>query len=324
MQILVTGGAGYIGSTICSALLDHGYTPIILDSLVTGNESFIRKIPFFMGDIADKEVLRTIKNRYPELKSVIHCAARIIVSESMADPYLYYRENVVKSLELIRNCNDFGIDKFLFSSSASVYDTDNKISVDEASACNPQSPYASTKLFVERILADFCKTVGMTGLSLRYFNPIGADPNFRTGPFVKDPTHLLGRLIAAGKTDGSFKIFADDWPTRDGSAIRDFIHVWDLAMAHVKGIEFLSSGKIQSGSHEIFNVGTGRGTTVKEFVEIFVKVSNQKILASVVQRRPGDNAGVFAVTEKANSLLQWKAERTIESGIADSLKWLER
>jgi len=328
MKILVTGGAGYIGSTICSALKDRGHTPIILDSLITGREEFTREHIFYKGDIADRELLERIFQDHPEIDFVIHCAALIIVPESVEKPFHYYHENVSKSLLLFYNLNRLGCKNIIFSSSASIYDDVPGFMVTEKSPLNPRSPYARTKYMMEMILEDFCVSYGMKGIALRYFNPIGADPQMRSGIHVQFPSHVLGKLVSvANGEEPVFRITGTQWNTRDGSGIRDYIHVWDLAMAHVKAVEnFQQAFEKGSPSHHpylVINLGTGRGVTVKELVKAFEKVYGREIPKEEAPPRPGDVPGAYANADRAKALIDWEAVLPIEQGIADALKWNE-
>lgn len=326
MKVLVTGGAGYIGSTICSALKDNGHEAVILDSLITGKEEFTKNRVFYKGDIADKAILEKIFKDHPDIGYTIHCAALIVVPESVERPYEYYTENVSKSLELFRNLNALGCKNVVFSSSASIYDDSPNFIVTEESPLNPRSPYARTKYMMEMVLQDFCNAYGMRGIALRYFNPIGADPKMRTGIHLKSPSHLLGKLVdvALGK-DPVFKITGVDWDTRDGSGIRDYIHVWDLAMAHIKAIENFDNifNDSKEGSYMVINLGKGDGVTVKEMVAAFEKVFKQNINKEDAPPRPGDVPGAYASSDRAERLLGWKAELSLEQGIADALRWAE-
>ncbi len=326
MKVLVTGGAGYIGSTICSALKDNGHEAVILDSLITGKEEFTKNRVFYKGDIADKAILDRIFKDHPDIGYTIHCAALIVVPESVEKPYEYYTENVSKSLELFRNLNALGCKNVVFSSSAAIYDDSSNFIVTEESPLNPRSPYARTKYMMEMVLQDFCNAYGMRGIALRYFNPIGADPKMRSGIHLKSPSHLLGKLVdvALGK-DPVFKITGVDWDTRDGSGIRDYIHVWDLAMAHIKAIENFDNifNSSKEGSYMVINLGKGDGVTVKEMVAAFEKVFNQNVNKEEAPPRPGDVPGAYASSDRAAKLLGWKAELSLEQGIEDALKWAE-
>ncbi|BBH54449.1 UDP-glucose 4-epimerase GalE [Fluviispira sanaruensis] len=327
MKVLVTGGAGYIGSTICSALEDAGHTPIILDSLVTGRIEFIRDRALYKGDIADVKLLNKIFNDHPDINCTIHCAALIIVSESVQKPYEYYRENVAKSNELFENLKSLGCHKIVFSSSAAIYDAVPNFMVTEDSPLKPLSPYAKTKYMMEMILQDYCTSFEyFKAISLRYFNPIGADPKMRSGLYIENPSHVLGKLVdtATGRNK-EFQITGVEWPTRDGSGIRDYIHVWDLAQAHVKAIEnfdfAFSKREPKFKNFHIINLGTGRGVTVRELLREFENVFGREIPKKVAPSRPGDVAGAYANENTALDLLEWKATLHINQGIEDSLKW---
>lgn len=328
MKILVTGGAGYIGSTIASALEESGHTPIILDSLVTGKKGFTKGRIFYQGDIADSKLVEKIFSEHTDIFATIHCAALIIVPESTEKPYEYYRENVVKSLELFRTLKDLGANRLVFSSSASIYDVVPGFMVTEEAPLKPISPYARTKYMMEMIFRDFCAAYGMRGIALRYFNPIGADPKMRSGLHAEGPTHALGRLVDVqlGKLE-KFTITGTDYPTRDGTGIRDYIHVWDLARAHVKAVEGFEDAFKKAGDPQdnylVINLGTGRGVTVRELVTAFEKVTGQPLNQADGPARPGDVAGSFCNADTAKKLLGWQAELSVEQGISDALKWGE-
>jgi UDP-glucose 4-epimerase len=326
MKILITGGAGYIGSTIASALEDSGHTPVILDSLITGRAEFTRGRIFYREDIADRAALERIFREHPDIYATIHCAALIVVPESVEHPYDYYHDNVANSLELFKNLTDLSCRRVVFSSSASIYDVVPGFMVTEAAPLNPSSPYARTKFMMEMILQDLCAAAPLRGIALRYFNPIGADPKLRSGIHVKHPTHVLGKLVdtAMGRIP-EFAITGTDWPTRDGTGVRDYIHVWDLARAHVQAVEqfdqaFQRSDDPQS-HYLVINLGTGHGVTVRELVTAFEKVYGQPIRTVEQPPRLGDVAGSYANADTALRLIGWKAELPIEQGIADALKW---
>ncbi|MCL1997719.1 MAG: UDP-glucose 4-epimerase GalE [Turicibacter sp.] len=321
MKILVTGGAGYIGSTTCFALADAGYTPIILDSLVIGRREFTKNFAFYEGDIANEILLAKILKEHPEIKHCIHFAARISVPESVSEPYLYYTENVAKSVMLFNNLRHLGVDKIIFSSSASLYDSTNQIEVDEQSAIKPTSPYSRTKHAMEMVLEDFANADYFRAVALRYFNPIGADIHMRSGPFLFISTALLNKLLnVAQGIDSTFFLTGTDWQTRDGTGIRDYIHVWDLAQAHVQAVKLFDSIFADS-KYQIINLGTGLGTTVKEFVSAFTEVLGKEIPIEYTSPRPGDIAGVYANCQKAAQILDWKTKLDIKHAIADTLNW---
>jgi len=328
MKFLITGGAGYIGSTVASALEDAGHTPIIMDSLVTGRIEFTKNRIFYQDDIADAAALARIFADHPDIQACLHCAALIVVPESVAEPYLYYRENVAKSLELFMNLHRLGCDKVVFSSSASLYDLVPGFMVTEESPLNPLSPYARTKYMMEMVLSDFCAAYGMKGIALRYFNPIGADPQMRSGLHVKEPSLVLGKMLdTALGVNPEFHITGTEYETRDGTGVRDYIHIWDLARAHVLGLTDFDAVFERAGNPEnnylVINLGTGRGVTVRELVTAFEKVYGQTIQKRDMPPRPGDVAGAYANADTAQRLLNWKAELSIEQGIADALKWGE-
>jgi UDP-glucose 4-epimerase len=328
MKVLVTGGAGYIGRTVCSALKDAGHTPVILDSLVRGRIEFTKDQIFYKGDIADKALLKTIFEQHPDITHTIHFAALIVVPESVENPYEYYRENVGKSLELFKSLKELGCNNIVFSSSASIYDDVENFMVTESSPLRPRSPYARTKYMMEMVLQDFCSAYHMKGIALRYFNPIGADPQLRSGTHIQSPSHVLGKLVeAALNKDTVFKITGVNWPTRDGSGIRDYIHVWDLARAHVKAMENFEEAFTKSdsehNSYVVINLGTGNGVTVKELVTAFEKVYGKEINKEEAPPRPGDVAGSYANADAAKKLIDWEAQLTIEDGIRDALRWEE-
>ncbi len=328
MKILVTGGAGYIGSTICSALLDSGHTPVILDSLVTGRSEFTHGRIFYQGDIADGDLVQKIFKEHPDIYATIHCAALIVVPESVEKPFEYYRENVCKSLKFFNSLQALGHGRVVFSSSASIYGAVPGFMVTEEAPLEPSSPYARTKYMMEMILQDFCQAYGMEGIALRYFNPIGADPQLRTGIHVERPSHILGKLVdvALGKLP-QFEITGVDWATRDGTGIRDYIHVWDLAQAHVLAMEqfphiFEQNGN-QGPHYVVINLGTGHGVTVRELVTAFEKVYGKELNKVERPPRPGDVAGAYANADTAKRLIGWEAQLSIEQGISDALRWGE-
>ncbi|MDO9121264.1 MAG: NAD-dependent epimerase/dehydratase family protein, partial [Anaerolineaceae bacterium] len=224
MKYLITGGAGYIGSTICSALKDAGHTPIILDSLVTGREEFTKGYTFYKSDIADSAAVEKVFKDHPDIQATIHCAALIVVPESVAMPYEYYKHNVSKSIEFFNTLQRLNHGRVVFSSSASLYDIVPGFMVTEEAPLKASSPYARTKLMMEMVLKDFCAAYKMKGIALRYFNPIGADPQMRSGIHVKNPSHVLGKLVdtAQGK-QSVFEITGTHFPTRDGTGIRDYV-----------------------------------------------------------------------------------------------------
>ena len=277
MKILVTGGAGYIGSTICSALEDHTHTPVVIDSLITGKEEFTHGRPFYHADVSDTNALETIFKDHEDIEAVIHCAGRIIIPESVINPFIYYKENLSKSIDFFNFLPKTQAKKIVFSSTAGIYENKNGKMVTEESSIRPSNPYANTKLAIEMALHDFCIAYPIRTISLRYFNPIGADPKMRSGPYTDNPTHILGKLINAVQKNAPFEVTGTDWPTRDGTGIRDYVHVWDLAEAHVKAIEQFDNVVSQERPFLAINLGTGQGITVLEFLELFEEVLGGKL-----------------------------------------------
>ena len=322
MKILITGGAGFIGSTVGSALIDHGHEVVVLDDFSTGREEFTEGRPTYRGDIADRAVVDRIFAEHPDIEATLHCAAKIVVPESVTDPIGYYRNNVSGTLELAGALLANGCTKLLFSSSASIYAVPEDFTVDEDSPLAPTSPYARTKAVVEAMLQDVARGTDLTVVSLRYFNPIGSDPKRRTGLQLKYPSHALGKLIEARNAGEAFTVTGADYPTRDGSGIRDYIHVWDLADAHVRALENFPAALVGEDS-AVINLGTGSGTTVFELVEAFNEVTGEKLETVVGPPRPGDQAGSYTRSSRAKERLGWEAKHTIAEGIRDTLAWFD-
>jgi UDP-glucose 4-epimerase len=320
VTVLITGGAGYIGSTVASACRDAGITPVILDSLVTGRREFARGPQFYEGDIADGPLVDKIFAEHPDIAAVVHCAALIVVPESVAEPVRYYQANVAKSLDLVAHLLRNGCSRLLFSSTGSFYQPGPDGSVDEDSPIAPGSPYSRTKALCEAMFADIAAGTPLRVVSLRYFNPIGADPQLRTGLQARYPTHALGKLIQAHESGAPFEITGTDYPTRDGSGIRDYVHVWDLAAAHVAALAAFDKVIGQATSVPI-NLGTGTGTTVRELVAAFNSVVERPVQVVEAPPRPGDVAGAFTRSDRARLLLNWQPRYSIADGIADSLRW---
>lgn len=324
MKALITGGAGYIGSTVATACVEAGIETVILDDLSTGRRDFGEDRNLYVGDIADAEILGRVVAEHPDIDVVVHCAARIVVPESVADPLGYYDANVGKTIALLRHLREAGISRVVFSSSAAVYFGEDGSGVDETAPVAPSSPYATTKAMVESILSDAARAGDLRAIALRYFNPIGADPRLRTGLQNRTPSHALGRIMTARDAGEPFTITGTDWPTRDGSGLRDYIHVWDLALAHVAAVQHFDSVAPASDPFQTINVGTGDGVTVRELVAAFERVTDQPMPVAEVDRRPGDQAGAYAIVDRAAELLEWQAERSIDDGVRDALAWAEK
>ena len=338
MKILIAGGAGYIGSTIGSACLDAGITPVVVDNLVTGRREFTAGRAFYEGDIADGPLIDRVFAEHPDLAAVVHCAALIVVPDSVADPVGYYRANVAASLEFVAHLLRNGCRRMVFSSSAAIYGAGDEPTVDEDSPLEALSPYARTKIVCEQMFADIAASQPLKVLSLRYFNPIGADPKMRTGLQLPRPTHALGKMIEAYEHSTPFVVTGTDYPTRDGSGLRDYIHVWDLALAHVaalqrfdalfgaeddaeNGLPGAHDGGGRSAGHAVLNLGTGTGTTVLELLAAFNSVVDKPVEAVAAGRRPGDTVGAYTRTDRARRALGWEARFTVAEGVRHSLEW---
>ena len=321
MKLLVTGGAGYIGSTVASALSDAGHRPVLLDDLSTGRAEFLVGRSAYVGDVADRALVRRILHENPGITSAVHCAARVVVPDSVSEPGRYYRTNVLGTLELAETLAEGGVTDLVFSSSASIYQPEPDLTVHEQSCWNPLSPYARTKAVAEQVLADLADASDLRVVSLRYFNPIGADPWLRTGPREQSPS-VLGRLVEAHRTGKPFAVTGVGYPTVDGTGLRDYVHVWDLARAHVAAIEDFDRA-LDGSRHSAINIGTGRGTTVRELVAAFEAVTGDRLPVVDAPPRPGDTVGAVARILKAARVLDWGAELDLSAAIADTLAWDE-
>ncbi len=323
VKVLVTGGAGYIGSTTAKALEEAGHTPVILDSLLSGPRVFVKDRIFYEGDIADRDLVARVVEEHPDIDSTIHMAARIVVPESVEKPYEYYRDNVAKSLELFDQLDSLGKPRVLFSSSASLYAKSEDFEVDEDSPLEPLSPYARTKQVMEMVLTDMAAATDLRAIVLRYFNPIGSDPDLESGIYAREPSHVLGQLVMAAQgLKDAFTITGTEHPTRDGTGIRDYIHVWDLARAHVVAVERFDEvlTEVQAPS-TVINIGTGEGVTVRELVKSFERVFGKEVPLREAPPRPGDAVGAFANVDKARDVLGWTSSLTIDDAIASALEW---
>nr|WP_152362570.1 UDP-glucose 4-epimerase GalE [Microlunatus speluncae] len=325
MRVLVTGGAGYIGSTIATALERAGHVPVILDSLIKGRREFVGDRVFYQGDIADRALLERIVTEQ-EIDCTIHCAALIVVPDSVRRPYDYYVNNVTKSLELVQTLTELSRPRVVFSSSASIYAFSDRLEVDESSPLHPSSPYGRTKLIMETMLGDLAAASDLRVIMLRYFNPIGSDPDFRSGVYDPVPSHVLGQLVAA--TEGrieAFDLTGTDLPTRDGTGLRDYVGVWDLARAHVAAVErFDDVLATEEAPSTVINLGTGSGVTVRELLSTFEQVAGRPVPTREKPGRPGDAVGAYANVDKAHRLLDWRAEQILADGITSALEWSRR
>ena len=326
MKILVTGGAGYLGSTTAKALEAAGHVPVVLDSLLTGPRAFVRDRIFYEGDIGDRDLVRRIVDEHPDLDATIHMAARIVVPESVEKPYEYYRDNVSKSLELFDQLVALGKPRIVFSSSASLYAIKDDFEVREDDPVEPTSPYARTKRMIEQVLEDMAAATDLRAVMLRYFNPIGSDPDLESGIYAKEPSHVLGQLVMAARGQKrEFTITGTDLPTRDGTGIRDYLHVWDLARAHVRAVECFDRVIETVGSPSVVvNVGRGECVTVRELLAAFERVTGRSLPITEAPPRAGDAVGAYANVDRARELLDWHTELTLDEAIASALAWADR
>jgi len=327
MAILVTGGAGYIGSHACVDLLEAGYEIIVVDNLINSRETALKRVgeitgksfAFHRTDLLDIRSLEKIF-RDSQIEAVIHFAGLKAVAESVADPLRYYRNNITGTLNLCATMNKFGVTNLVFSSSATVYGNPPTVPISEDFPLSPANPYGRTKLMIEQILRDLSHANPSWNIAiLRYFNPIGAHKSGRIG---EDPNGIPNNLVpyiaqvAVGKRD-KLRVFGNDYPTPDGTGIRDYIHVADLVYGHIKALEKLNS----SPGVVTYNLGTGRGYSVLEVVDAFSAASGQEISYEIVEKRPGDIAVCYAETSKAKKELGWTAQRGITEMCVDSWRW---
>jgi UDP-glucose 4-epimerase len=319
-KILVTGGAGYIGSHTCLALAAKGYVPVVYDNFTSGHREFVKWGPVEDGDIRDRARLREVLALHKPA-AVLHFAGLIEVSQSFKEPEAFYDINVGGSLALLQAMMEADIRAFVFSSTCATYGTPTYMPLDEAHPQAPINPYGRTKHIVEQALRDFDLCDRMRSVMLRYFNAAGADAEGRIGEWHTPETHAVPLLIEAalGRRAG-FSIFGDDYNTRDGTCIRDYVHVSDLADAHVRAVEYLLNG----GETVAINLGTGTGTSVKELVSAVEAVSGRALPVTKAERRPGDPPLLVASNETARNLLGWEPEHEIGDIIRSAWTWHSR
>ena len=298
--ILVTGGAGYIGSHVVKELLRHGHHPIVYDNLQTGHRQAIKKTLLIEGDLSNPEKLRETFQSH-SIDAVMHFAADSLVGESVENPLKYFNNNVKNSLKLIEIIEKFGINKFVFSSSASVYGEPKEIPIPEEHTCAPANPYGETKWIFERVLQNFHETRKLNFISLRYFNAAGADPEGELGEDHSPETHLIPIVIKAALDGNSVPVYGTDYETPDGTCIRDYIHVVDLANAHILALQKLENDDMSG----IYNLGNGKGYSVKEVIETVKGVTGRKVATVESPRRLGDPARLVASSKRMSEELGW-------------------
>ena len=335
MKILVTGGLGFIGSHTTVELQNKGYEVIIIDDLSNSTEKVLDGIVAITGkrpifekmDLKERSKVEDFFKRHQDVAGVIHFAASKAVGESVEKPLLYYENNIGTLVYLLKELSKKDKSSFIFSSSCTVYGQADKMPITESAPVKTaESPYGNTKQMGEEIIRDTCKvTPGINAIALRYFNPMGAHPSGEIGELpIGVPQNLVPFITQTGMgVREQLSVFGDDYPTKDGTCIRDYIHVVDLAKAHVVALERLMNGKNQD-NYEVFNVGTGTGSTVLEVIKSFEKVSGKKLNYKIVDRRPGDITSAYADTTKANKVLGWKAESTLDEAMKSAWLWEEK
>jgi UDP-glucose 4-epimerase len=314
MKLLVTGGAGYIGSVVADHLLEGGHEVVVLDSLLRGHRAAVPEgARFVQVDLLDEAATRAALQE--GFDGVLHFAALALVAESVAHPERYYRGNVLGTLNLLDAMRDAGVANLVFSSTCATYGEPDVVPMTEDLPTNPVNAYGSSKLAVDRMIADECRAHGLAGTSLRYFNVAGAHGRF--GEDHDPETHLIPLVLraAAGITD-HVKIFGTDYPTADGTPVRDYIHVDDLAAAHVLALQ-----QNVPGEHRIFNLGTGSGYSVREVIDTARRVTEREIQAVEEPRRPGDPPALVASAERARAQLGWEPRKGLEEMIGDAWAW---
>lgn len=322
MTVLVTGGAGYIGSHMVLALVEAGESVVVIDNLSTGFSSFVPEgVPLFIGDAGDENFVDNVIAQHA-VESIIHFAGSVVVPESVRDPLLYYRNNTMTTRSLLNAAVKRGIKRFIFSSTAAVYGNPDQVPVRETAPTRPLSPYGSSKLMTEIMLHDVAAAYDMNYVVLRYFNVAGADPQGRIGLATVGATHLIKiAMEAATGQRAKIDVYGTDYPTPDGTCIRDFIHVADLAQAHRAALSYLRGG----GGSVTLNCGYGRGYSVLETIEAVRKVAGRNIAVQYAPRRPGDIMTMIADTSRMRALLDWTPRYNDLAVIAThALAWEEK
>jgi UDP-arabinose 4-epimerase len=317
-SVLVTGGAGYIGSHACKVLARAGYRPVVYDTISRGHRQAVRWGPLVEGDIADRAKIAAALDDH-RISAVMHFAAFAYVGESVADPATYYRNNLLGSLSLFEAMRETGVDQIVFSSTCATYGTPASVPIRETAPQLPVNPYGETKLAIERALHWYGGAYGLRSVSLRYFNAAGADPAGEIGELHEPETHLVPLVLQTALGQRShIEVYGTDYPTPDGTAIRDYIHVQDLAEAHLCALEHLGAG----GESAALNLGTGRGHSVREVIRIAEAVAGRPVHCRDTARRPGDPSALVADASLAAGLLGWQARVSdLETIIRTALAW---
>ncbi|HUB02511.1 MAG TPA: UDP-glucose 4-epimerase GalE [Terriglobales bacterium] len=318
MSVLVVGGAGYIGSHAARALRRARYNVIIYDNLCTGFRSLADGFELVEGDIGDPSKLHRVLSR---VDAIMHFAAHAYIGESVTNPRKYFRNNVVDGLTLLNAAVDAGVRHFVFSSTCAVYGTPARVPITELNPREPINPYGATKLAFENILEAYDRAYGLRSVRLRYFNAAGADDGGEIGELHDPETHLIPLALSASTSSGSeLQIFGDDYPTPDGTCLRDYIHVNDLADAHVRALQHLENG----GASLALNLGTGRGNSVLEVIEAAEKATGQPVRRAIAPRRPGDPPELVADATKAQQVLGWTAQRDLANIVSTAWNFMQK
>lgn len=321
MNVLVVGGAGYIGAQMCKTLAEAGHTVVVLDNLSTGHRAAVQWGVLVEASLGDAQIVRNTLREHA-IEVVMHFAASSLVGESVRDPYRYYANNVAATLDLLRAMQDVGVSQFVFSSTAAIFGEAQTDLIDETHPCRPANPYGNSKLAVEMMLADAAHAYGLRATSLRYFNAAGADTSACIGESHACETHLIPRLLrrAAGEAL-DVQVFGSDYATRDGTCIRDYIHVSDLADAHLRAMDY---SRQQPGFH-CFNLGNGAGYSVLEVIAAAEAVTGRPLSIPIGPRRAGDPAVLVAGSTRAREILGWQPQRPdIEQIVSDAWRWHQR
>lgn len=316
--IIIIGGAGYIGSHMVRTLMEENFAPVVFDNLSTGHSEFVPKeVPFIKGDLRNESDIKKIFKQF-SVDTVMHFAASALVSESMSNPIKYYDNNVSACINLLKAMLENKIKRFIFSSTCSVYGEHEKMPLREDSETNPTNPYGRSKLMIEEILIDTARTYDFSYISLRYFNVAGAHPSGKIGELHNPETHLIPNIlkVVTGQKERLI-IFGDDYPTPDGTCIRDYIYIEDLIQAHLLALKALRRGT----KSNIFNLGNGYGYSVKEVVRAVEKATGEKVNFKIEPRRPGDPARLIASYEKAKEVLGWYPKGDLEQIVQSAWKW---
>ncbi len=319
-MILIVGGAGYIGSHMNKLLAQQGKETLVLDNLVYGHREAVKWGIFVEGDLADESLLDEVFSKY-SIEAVMHFSAFTYVGESVENPAKYYRNNVANTIHLLDAMVKHGVKYFIFSSTCATYGEPQQIPIVEDMPQAPINPYGRTKWMVEKILEDYHKAYGLNYCVLRYFNAAGADPDSEIGELHQPETHLIPLVLdaAIGARD-SISVFGTDYPTEDGTCVRDYIHILDLADAHIRALQYIKEHQCS----EDFNLGNGVGYSVKEIIDIARKITGKEIAVKYVERRPGDPPRLIGSAEKARKLLGWQPKYDLQAIMETAWKWHQK